>query len=159
MLTPEQLQLFCATEESAAEEWKRPFSWRRWTIATSGKLLVRIARRDDVAEAAKKSRGRMVMQFLERSFPKKREVNFVEVTTLPQVMRQDGIGRVQIGAQFIQERFLNLVATLPGVRIAILRNFNPEEDDGRPIAFVFGNGEGLKADGVGLIAPLAKGSR
>lgn len=140
----ETLQNFCeATEQNP---WMRsPFSLKRFTYAGGRSIVLRVARRDDVADIG---RGRKVESFFKYNFPRVR-VKFVPLPALPKRSRKNAT--VQIGEWFCNVETFRLVSALPNVKIGLPRDKDELPAGLRLIGFSFGGGVGWSAEGIGMI--------
>jgi hypothetical protein len=152
-LTVEQLLQFCAGQDR--DEWmQKPFSWRRFTYATTGFCAVRVARFPDVEEG---NFGRRTESFFTYNFPQAREVKFEPWPIVPPKMRD----AIAIGGRYYAAHVCRLIGELPNARCGIFRGEKAAqvaeaEAAGYiwPLAFVAGEGRGAKAELSGLVMPL-----
>jgi hypothetical protein len=145
MLTLAQLQLFCSTDPLRIQQLGTPFNYKGHTIATDGRVLIRVPQHPDVIRLSVLSPKSLddVLAYLPDACPE--DTGLCPVPGLPAEKRRvspctecggtgklsddvceecDGEGHwedlvpVQVGYRYFDARFLELVGSLPGVRLA-----------------------------------------
>ena len=152
-MTLDDLKAF--SDPAREEDWKQaPFSFQRFTFATNGCVLVRVAR---CADAPENKAGQRVASFFEWNFPKPRDVKFEAWPSVPPKVKT----AIAIGGRHYSVQFCRLIGALPKARCGILRGQRAAdaaeaEADGYvpPLAFIAGEGNGAKAEICGLLMPL-----
>jgi hypothetical protein len=157
-----QLKPFCAKKRDGylKEPLQHPFSFKGYTYATDGRVLIRVKRQTDIPTPAPRSKLRQTAKAAEAYFSKFpvrgfRSIKIPANKTVP-ATSDWGIKRriVAIGNRNFDMRFLSAMKHLPDLKVRIRKSSRPlpKECDGVepgarrgtiPLEFLFNGGCGL----------------